>query len=141
MLGMRISASLPACIMGVMMIGFGAFARANDIERTLAVLSTIIVWSVPGQIILVESLAQGIPVLAISISIGVANARFGTMCLALAPYLRFWQGNLLKKAAFAHMVVTTPWLVAMNVFPSMPEEDRIPFFVGFSVTNMAAWRC
>ena len=124
---------MPALVLSASMIGFGSLARESGIDVFITVFSSIGIYGLPGQIVMVEMMAAGAPLFAIGVGVGVANARFLPMTLALSPYISHWRAGIWRKLAFSHFVTLTPWVVALRCFPDMPEEDRISYYIGYSL--------
>ncbi len=133
--GLRESATMTAIVLGITMAGFGALAWSNDIGLLLTFLSTALIWALPGQLVLVESITRSVPLYAVVIGVGVANARFAPMCMAIAPHLIRLDAGLLKRAGIAQMMTATTWLAAMRNFPTMRDEEKVPYFTGFASAN------
>ena len=58
------------------------------------------------------------------------------MTLAILPYLRRPGQSLAAQLGLAHLVAATAWIEGMRRLPTMAEEERIPFFLGFACTCM-----
>lgn len=130
--GLREAFGMPALVLSASMVGFGSLARESGINLVHTVLATVGIYGLPGQIVMVEMVAAGAPLFAIGIAVGIANARFLPMTLALSPYINEWKAGLLRKLAFSHFVTLTPWAAALRYFPEMKQEDRIPYYMGYS---------
>ncbi|MEQ8665399.1 MAG: AzlC family ABC transporter permease [Rhodospirillales bacterium] len=131
--GLREAFGMPALVLSSSMIGFGSLARESGMDLIMTVLTTIGIYGLPGQIVMVEMVAAGAPVFAIAIGVGVANARFLPMTLALSPYINQWPASIWRKLAFSHLVTLTPWAAALRYFPEMENEERIPYYMGYSL--------
>ena len=57
-------------------LGFGALAAAQQVPFGIAVLSTVVIWALPGQIILVEMSSMDASVAATVIAVMLSSARF-----------------------------------------------------------------
>lgn len=124
---------MPALVLSASMVGFGSLARESGIHLIHTVLATIGIYGLPGQIVMVEMIASGAPLFAIAVGVGIANARFLPMTLALSPYINQWKAGWIRKLAFSHFVTLTPWAAALRYFPEMPNEERIPYYMGYSL--------
>lgn len=131
--GLREAFGMPALVLSASMVGFGSLARESGINFVHTVLATVGIYGLPGQIVMVEMVAAGAPLFAIGVAVGIANARFLPMTLALSPYINQWKAGLFRKLAFSHFVTLTPWAAALRYFPEMPNEERIPYYMGYSV--------
>ena len=118
------------------MLGFGTLARDSGVSLGVSVVSTAIVWGLPGQIAFVELFAVGAPVLAIVLATSMANLRFLPMGLSMIPLFRndpvFWRWRYLLVA----MMSVNTWALTLGRGPSLTDGHRGPYFMGLSVTCM-----
>ncbi len=132
-LGARDAFGMPALVLFASMMGFGSLARESGINVWHAVVTTLGIWGLPGQIIMVEMLAVGAPIFAIALGVSAANARFLPMTLAITPYLKGWKTAWWRRMLFAQFITLTPWAMALQRFPAMAQAERIPYYTGFSI--------
>ena len=135
--GARDAFGMPALVLMASMMGFGSLARESGINVWHAITTTIGIWGLPGQIVMVEMIAGSAPVIAVAMGVAAANARFLPMTLALTPHLRFWKTTWPRRMLFAQFITLTPWAVALQKFPTMKEVERIPYYAGFSFVCLA----
>jgi predicted branched-subunit amino acid permease len=95
-------------------------------------ITTIAIWGLPGQIVMVEMIAIGAPIIAIAMGVAAANARFLPMTLAITPHLTGWKTTWPRRMLFAQFITLTPWAAALQRFPDMKNIERIPYYTGFS---------
>jgi predicted branched-subunit amino acid permease len=129
---------LTAVVLAASMVGFGSLARELGIDWAVAVISTATVWGLPGQIAMVELFAVGAPMLAIAVAVAGANARFMPMAIAMLPSFR---GGLRRWAwcyGLVHLMSINTWTGLMRRAPTLPVEQRAPYFIGYSAVCMAA---
>ncbi|MCC6983405.1 MAG: AzlC family ABC transporter permease [Bauldia sp.] len=132
--GMRGVLSVPAFILLFSFVGFGALCRESGLTVWAAALTTASLWALPGQVVLVGSMAAGVGFLATAIAVGLSAVRLLPMTVSLIPVLRA-PGIARWKLFFAsYFIAVTAWVVAMQRLPSLPREARFPFFAGFTVT-------
>ena len=62
--GFREAFGAPAWVLGVGFIGFGSLAQSQGLSMLHAALSTVTIWALPGQLILVEMHTLGAPLAA-----------------------------------------------------------------------------
>ncbi len=134
--GMRDAFGAPALVLFASMMGFGSLARESGLDLWTTIATTIGIWGLPGQMVMAEMTAVGAPLFAIAAGVAAANARFLPMTLALTPLLSEWRGSWLKRLAFAQFVTLTPWVAALQRFPGMAHEDRVPYYAAFSAVCM-----
>jgi predicted branched-subunit amino acid permease len=134
--GFRAAFGMPSLVLFASMTGFGSLAREASISLLPTIATTIGIWGLPGQMVMVEMVAFGAPLFAIGLAVAAANARFLPMTLAITPHLADWRTTWLNRLLFAQLITLTPWAMALQRWPAMTQEDRVPYFVGFSMMCM-----
>ncbi|MBT6110124.1 MAG: AzlC family ABC transporter permease, partial [Rhodospirillales bacterium] len=119
--GFMSACGLPALVLFSSMVGFGTLASEASLDLLPTIVTTIGIWGLPGQMVMVEMVAFGAPVFAIALAVSVANARFLPMTLAITPYLTNWRVSWIRRLLFAQLVTLTPWAMALQRWPSMPQ--------------------
>src|SRR5690242_5975905 len=74
--GAREALGTPALVLGVGYIGYGSLAQSHGFALLETALSTICIWALPGQLILVEMEAVGAPFVAIVFVVVFSASRF-----------------------------------------------------------------
>lgn len=137
-LGVRESFGVPSAVIGAGYIGFGALAAGSGFSLFSTVLSTAAIWALPAQVVLVEMATLGAPLLALVVTVMLTSARFLPMSVALMPLLRAPHHGRATAYLAAQLVAMTAWAVAMRRCPALAVEERLPYFVGFALTNWTA---
>lgn len=130
--GARSALALPAWIIGFSFLGVGSLARDAGHPMGAAVLSTILVYAAPAQLILYTSLASGGLVVAAAIAVAFSAIRLFPMTMAILPYLRRPNQSLAEQMLLAHPVAATIWMEGMRRLPGMEPEGRVPYYCGFA---------
>lgn len=136
--GVRNAAGIPAMVLAAGYTGFGALAAGHGLSFAGTLFSTIFIWALPGQIILVEMHTMGAPFFAVLLTVIFSGARFLPMTVVLMPLLREAKGKPAHYYAAAQFVSMTGWAWAMARFPSVPPEQRLGYFFGFTLTLLAS---
>lgn len=129
--GMRAAAGLPTVVLLGSLTGYGALAHDTGFGGGLAVLSTILVWGLPGQIVMAEMYAAGADVLAIAIAVGMANMRFFPMAVSLMPTLG-GGGGIATRFAQAQLMSATSWAYVMRTSAPETPQARLGYHTGFT---------
>ena len=119
-------------------LGFGALANGSAFPLWAALLSTLTIFALPGQLAMLEMSIAGAPPLVIVITVSLTAARFLPMTVALLPTLRSRDGPRWRIYAAVHLLAMTGWAASMRRCPELPQAERLPWFVGFALTN---WVC
>jgi predicted branched-subunit amino acid permease len=123
-------------------IGFGALAHDLGFTLGWAMLSTVMIWAAPAQVILVSTLGSGGALIEATLGVSVSSVRLLPMTIALLPQLkrpglRAWQLILP-----AHFTAVSMWVEALRLLPVLPRERRIAFCnglgTGFTLSAVTA---
>lgn len=132
--GIRAALTLPAWIVGASFLGVGSLAREAGFPLGAAMLSTLVIWAAPAQLILFGGLAGGGLVAATAFAVGLSAIRLLPMTLAFLPLVTRPGQPAWVRALAAHCIAATTWIEAMRRLPEMDRDGRLPFFFGFALT-------
>jgi predicted branched-subunit amino acid permease len=117
-------------------IGFGGLIRDVGFPLGAALLSTIFVWALPAQLLIVGGFAAGSPAPVIALAVGLSSVRFFPIVASIMPMIRGKSG--LGTQLFAsHFVAVSAWVESIRLIPPLPVDARMPFFLGLS--NYFLW--
>jgi predicted branched-subunit amino acid permease len=131
--GAREAAGVPVATLAAGYVGFGALAAGNGLPATGAILSTVLLWAMPAQLILVEMQAADAALVAVLLSVTLSSARFLPMTVSLMPMLYHERHRGWHYYLAAHLLSITGWTMAMVRFPVMPVAARLPWLFGFTL--------
>jgi predicted branched-subunit amino acid permease len=123
---------LPAWVVGLTMLGVGSLARDVGHPAAAAVLSTLLIWAGPAQVILYGGLATGVALPALAVAVSLSSIRFLPMTMSVLPQLRRPKQSLGLQLLFAHYVAVTVWVQTHTRIRAIPEEGRIAYYLGFA---------
>jgi len=126
--------SVPALILMVSFIGFGALCRESGLTLGQAVFMTAAVWALPSQVVLVGSVASGASLLVTAIAVALSAVRLTPMVAAWVPMVRQRETPRWRLLVLSHFVAITAWVWSFLKLPALPRAARIPYFAGFAVT-------
>lgn len=132
--GARHGVSVPALVLFASYTGFGALLQGVGFPLGAGVLSTLLVWALPAQVILVGGLVAGTALPALAFAIALSSMRLLPMVVSVAPYMRGPRRSLLTELVCAHYVAMTLWVEGLRLLPHMPGEARVPFTLGLGNT-------
>lgn len=113
-------------------IGIGALAFEFGFSLPWMVLSTLLIWAAPAQIILISTLTTA-TLLEVAIAVGLSSARFLPMVAALIPTLRAERTRQLDLVLPMHLTAISVWVEGMRLAPQVAREQRIPFYNGLGI--------
>lgn len=128
--GARSAISVPALVLFASYLGFGAVLQGVGFPLGAGIASTVLVWALPAQLILVGGLAAGTALPAIALAIALSSMRLLPMVVSIAPYMRGPRRSILWELVCAHYVAMTVWLEGLRMLPELPGEARVPFTLG-----------
>ncbi len=132
--GIRDAFGLPTVVLVGSMTGYGALSHDTGFGAGLAVLATVLVWGLPGQIVMAEMYAAGADILAIAVAVGMANMRFFPMAVSLMPTLA--GGGTLGRLLQAQLMSATSWAYVMRASSPETPAARLGYHTGFAATCM-----
>lgn len=117
-------------------VGFGGLIRDIGFPLGAALLSTVVVWALPAQLLIVGGFAAGSPAPVIALAVGLSSVRFFPIVASIMPMIRGRSG--LGTQLFAsHFVAVSAWVESIRLVPPLPVYARMPFFLGLS--NYFLW--
>jgi predicted branched-subunit amino acid permease len=113
-------------------IGMGALAHDFGFSLGWMVLSTVLIWAAPAQVILISTLGSASSV-EVALAVTLSSVRFMPMVVALLPMLKDDRTRPRQLIVPAHLTAISVWVEAMRLLPGLPRERRIAFFNGLGV--------
>ena len=138
LLAVRESIGVPSMVLAAGYFGFGALANGSGFPLWASLLSTAIIFALPGQLAMLEMSLAGTLTTAIVVTVGLTAARFLPMTVALMPLVRRDSRPSWRLYAAAHLLAMTGWAAGMRRFPDLPQVHSLAWFVGFALTNWVA---
>lgn len=130
--GLREGLGTPAMVLAAGYLGYGALAADAGLSMTTMMLSTAVIWALPGQLILVEMNGAAAPLAAILLAVSLSAIRFLPMTVSLLPVLAPERRRRPALYATAHLISMAGWVAAMRRAPELPEPERLPYFVAYA---------
>ncbi|NQW09397.1 MAG: AzlC family ABC transporter permease [Alphaproteobacteria bacterium] len=130
--GARDAIGIPAIILIGSMTGYGALAHDSGFGVGLAVLSTVLIWGLPGQIAMAELYSAGADLLAIAIAVAMANMRFFPMAVSLLPTFGAHSDTRLGRVMQAQLMSATSWAYIMRSTAPRAAHARVGYHIGFA---------
>jgi predicted branched-subunit amino acid permease len=111
-------------------LGIGALAHDTGFSLLWVLLSTLLVWAGPAQIILISTLGSGATAVQAAIAVTLSAIRLFPMVVSVLPMLRVPQTKRRHLVLAAHFVAVTLWVECYRLLPQVPRERRIAFVHG-----------
>ncbi len=119
-------------------VGLAALAHDFGFGVWWVVLSTVLVWAGPAQVILVSTLGAGASPVETALAVALSSARLLPMVVSLLPLIK--QPDTRTRALLlpTHLTAVSMWIEAFRLLPPLPHAQRIPFANGLGLGFMMA---
>jgi predicted branched-subunit amino acid permease len=111
-------------------ISIGALAHDLGFSMGWTVVSTLLVWAAPAQVILISALGAGTAPFEAAIAMALTGVRLLPMVVVLLPVLRAAKTRARALILPAHFTAVSFWIEALRLAPALPRENRIAFANG-----------
>jgi len=118
-------------------ISIGALAHDLGFPLLWIVLSSLLIWAAPAQLILISALGAGAPPLEVALAVGLSGMRLLPMVVALMPLLKTPATRARELIVPAHFTAISMWIESLRLLPKLPRAGRIPFANGLGTALMA----
>ncbi len=130
--------SLPAFMVAASMLGYGALVNSAGLDIWIAIVSTVGIWGLPGQVAFVEYFLLGAPVLSMVLAVSMANMRFFPMSLSLIPMFRKSKSGWRWRYLWVQLMSVNTWVGLLRQAHDLRPDERAPYYAGFSTMCMGA---
>jgi predicted branched-subunit amino acid permease len=130
--GLKQALGAPMLVLFAGMVGFGAMAKTLGFGIWLPMLASVLVFALPGQVVLFEMLSTGASALTAGLAVTLSSSRFITMVVTLFPQMDP-QDRRPGLYARVQLLAMTAWAVSMREFPHMAPTYRLPYFTGLGL--------
>ncbi len=135
--GMRGAFGVAGLVMASSFLGFGALVRSLDVTLASGLLSTVTVWALPGQVVLLSMMAHGAALIATALAVTLTAIRLLPMVVLVLARVRLEHAPRWPEFLLAHFTAITIWVIANQSVETLPRERRLPWLLGLGVTLMA----
>src|SRR5579883_612193 len=117
-------------------VGVGALAHEYRFSVWWLLLSNVLIWAAPAQVILLSALAAGTPPLAVAVSL--SGVRLLPMVVTLLALIKRADSRPRDLILPAHFTAVSMWVEALRLVPTLPRQQRIGFCNGLGLGFMLA---
>jgi predicted branched-subunit amino acid permease len=118
-------------------LGIGALSHEFGFSLVWMVLSTLLIWAAPAQVILISTLNTA-ALLEVALAVTLSSVRFLPMVAALLPMLKRTGSRQRDLILPMHLTAISVWVEGIRLLPSRPREQRVAFYNGLGTGLMAA---
>jgi predicted branched-subunit amino acid permease len=117
-------------------VGIGALAHDYGFGLAWVMLSTLLVWAGPAQVIMISALGTGAPLFEVALAVLLSGVRFLPMVVSLLPLLRGPHTKVRDLLLAAHFTSASTWVESFRLLPPLPQAARISFCNGLAIGFM-----
>ncbi|HWP25422.1 MAG TPA: AzlC family ABC transporter permease [Xanthobacteraceae bacterium] len=125
-------------VITVTYVGFGALTHDYGLTLLWAMLSTVVLWAGPAQVILATALGSGTSVIEAALAVGLSSVRLMPMVVSLLPLVKPERPRAWQLLVPVHFMAVSVWVEAMRLAPGMARELRLSFCNGVGCALMTA---
>ena len=119
------------------MTGFAAIARDAGFDLTQALVTTALVWGMPGQVAMASLYASGAGALVIFSAVAIANMRMMLMTVSGVGMLGVRGAPFIIKALLIQLLAITGWIQLAVIRGMVAPNAMLPYYVSFSIVLYA----
>jgi predicted branched-subunit amino acid permease len=131
--GLGMVVSVPAIVLFVTSLGFGALARDGGFQFSHAVFLSGLVFALPNQLVLIDQLVRGASLAGAALAVTLTAMRLMPMTVTLVPLLRGAKRRPLLELLAVHFVAISTWVEGQRRLPAMAIDLRLPFHLGMGL--------
>jgi predicted branched-subunit amino acid permease len=126
----------PAIALGCCFIAIGALLKNIGFNIQESIFSTMLIYALPGSLVMAESILIGASLLSIFISVWFVNARLYPMAVSLFPLMMDENQPRWKYYLSCHFIAVSAWLIMKSNYEIIEKKDRVDFWIGI---GSATW--
>ena len=125
----------PAIALGCCFIAIGALLKNIGFNIQESIFSTMIIYALPGSLVMAESILVGASLLSIFIAVWFVNARLYPMAVSLFPLMMDENQPKWKYYLSCHFIAVSSWLIMKDNYENIEKENRIDFWIGIGTAT------
>jgi predicted branched-subunit amino acid permease len=118
-------------------LGIGALAHEFGFSVVWMVLSTLLIWAAPAQLILISTLGTS-TLIEVALAVTLSSVRFLPMVAALLPMLRAEGTRQRDLLLPMHLTAISVWVEGLRLVSTRPRPERVAFYNGLGMGLMFA---
>jgi predicted branched-subunit amino acid permease len=136
-----VASTVLALVLFATYLGIGALAHDTHFSLAWTLLSTLLVWAGPAQIIVITTLGSGATVVQSAIAVTVSAIRLFPMVVSVLPLMRTPETKRRQLILVAHFTAVTLWVECHRFLPQVPRDKRIAFVHGLGTGLLCVSLC
>src|ERR1700720_4994736 len=119
-------------------VGIGALAHDYGFSLSWVLLSTLLVWAGPAQVILLSALGAGATPLEAALAVGLSGVRLLPMVVSLLALIKQPDTRARDLVLPAHLTAVSMWVESLRILPAIPRAQRLAFCNGLGLAFLVA---
>ena len=125
----------PAIALGCCFIAIGALLKNIGFNIQESILSTMLIYALPGSLVMAESILIGASLLSIFFAVWFVNARLYPMAVSLFPLMMDKSQPKWKYYLSCHFIAVSAWLIMKSSYEKIEKKDRVDFWIGIGTAT------
>ncbi|MEK9569838.1 MAG: AzlC family ABC transporter permease [Paracoccaceae bacterium] len=128
--------SAPGPAIGLTMAGYSTIAREAGFNFWMSLATSLGIWGLPGQVVLVSLYATGASLFIIFVAVSLANLRMLLMVISAADMMDLASHKLplWKRVFWMHFLSITSWTNLGIAQQKYPSHLLLAYYQGFTLT-------
>ena len=127
----------PAIALACCFVAIGALLKNVGFNIHESVLSTLLIYALPGSLVMAESILIGASLLSIFIAVWFVNARLYPMAVSLFPLMMDDSQPKWKYYLSCHFIAVSAWLIMKSNYETVEKKDRVDFWIGIGSATLS----
>tara|TARA_B100000029_G_scaffold509980_1_gene600423 strand:- start:2888 stop:3592 length:705 start_codon:yes stop_codon:yes gene_type:complete len=127
----------PAIALACCFVAIGALLKNVGFNIQESVLSTLLIYALPGSLVMAESILIGASLLSIFIAVWFVNARLYPMAVSLFPLMMDDSQPKWKYYLSCHFIAVSAWLIMKSNYEKVEKKDRVDFWIGIGSATLS----
>ena len=125
----------PAIALACCFVAIGALLKNVGFNIQESVLSTLLIYALPGSLVMAESILIGASLLSIFIAVWFVNARLYPMAVSLFPLMMDDSQPKWKYYLSCHFIAVSAWLIMKSNYEEVEKKNRVDFWIGIGTAT------
>ncbi len=127
---------LAGFVMACSFTGFGAYLRSLGFLLHIGIVSNVVVWALPGQVVFLSAWSAGSGLLITSLAVTLTAVRLLPMSMLVLSAARLDRAPRWPEFLLAHFIAVTLWIIANRRLHTLAREARVPWLIGLGCGMM-----
>ncbi|MGE0210494.1 MAG: AzlC family ABC transporter permease [Parvibaculaceae bacterium] len=134
--GARGAFTLAGFVMACSFLGFGAFIHSLGFSLEAGLLTNLLIWALPGQVVFVAGWTAGNGILVTGLAVSLTAVRLMPMCMLVLSAARLERAPRWPEFLVAHFIAITMWVIANQGLHAIERPRRLPWLIGLGLALM-----